>query len=155
MGRPARPPEERLLARIEFDLMGGCWLFSGLHTPEGYGRLCRRKTNLVAHRLSWEVHRGPIPDGLVVCHKCDVRACVNPDHLFLGTPADNLRDMVAKGRSLRGERNCKAVLTEPKVLEMRRRHAAGERPRDLADEFGLTLSGTEGVVYRKNWKHVA
>lgn len=76
----------------------GCWLWDHAVTTFGYGRLRNKGENLVAHRVSWEIHRGPIPKGLLVLHRCDVPACVNPDHLFLGTIKDNSMDMVSKGR---------------------------------------------------------
>ena len=69
----------------------GCWLWLGFISPDGYG-------TRLAHRRAWELARGPIPDGMLVCHRCDVRHCVNPDHLFLGTHLDNMRDMIRKGR---------------------------------------------------------
>src|SRR6516164_3033673 len=93
----------------------GCWKFSGSNQPSGYrhlhvgGSRYRR-----AHRVSYEVHVGPVPQGLCVLHKCDNRWCVNPDHLFIGTFRDNALDMIAKGRRYdnSGERNGRSVLTE-------------------------------------------
>lgn len=98
----------------------GCWLWLGGTTPNGYGRASTARAHVVAHRVFYAYHKGPIPDGLQVCHKCDTRLCVNPDHLFLGTQSDNANDMYRKGRGndCFGERNGIAKLTEAQVLEI-------------------------------------
>lgn len=79
----------------------GCWLWDGRYSKSGYGTLGggRKGERVQAHRLMWEAVNGPIPGGLLVCHRCDVRGCVNPDHLFVGTAKDNTRDMMVKGRA--------------------------------------------------------
>ncbi len=76
----------------------GCWLWTAGMRLNGYGQVKIRRVNQLAHRVSYQVHVGPMPEGMCVCHKCDVPCCVNPDHLFLGTQADNMRDRDRKGR---------------------------------------------------------
>lgn len=90
--------KDEIRSRVEYDTNGGCWLWP---VKSGYGVFKGKR----AHRLSYEAFVGPIPDGLFVCHKCDVPACCNPDHLFVGTALDNSRDMVAKGRAGGGDKN--------------------------------------------------
>lgn len=78
----------------------GCWKYLGKIRPDGYGRFKVKRDYRMAHRVAWTIVNGDIPDGLNVCHHCDVRDCVRPDHLFVGTQADNIHDMWAKGRAI-------------------------------------------------------
>jgi hypothetical protein len=88
--------KQRLEHRSVPDPETGCILWTGCRTTNGYGGLNFRRRHLQAHRASWIAHHGPIPKGLLVCHRCDVRTCINPDHLFLGTQKENMQDKVAK-----------------------------------------------------------
>ena len=131
-----------------------CWLWTA-GKSHGYGTLRANGRNVVAHRFSWELVNGPIPSGLIVCHSCDMPACVNPAHLFLGTDADNIADKVSKGRHYHGEAHHKAKLTEHDVLFIRERWAAGGvSQRHLAKTFSIDPSLVSDIVRRKRWKHI-
>lgn len=97
MSRPPLPVQERFESKYTKD-PSGCWLWQAYKDSDGYGQLQVEGRSVGAHRVSWELTNGPIPEGIFVCHTCDVCSCVNPDHLFIGTHTDNMRDKVKKGR---------------------------------------------------------
>lgn len=132
-----------------------CWVFSCAPNGDGYCFLLIEGKTVPAHRLSWLIHRGPIPEGLCILHKCDNRQCVRPDHLFPGTNADNSADMVIKGRQARGERSPRSKLSEPEVLQIRARRLAGETLKVVAADYGVDFSTISDIDRRKTWKHVA
>ena len=146
--------EERFDAKWEPVTESGCWVWTASLHRVGYGQIRHDERILRAHRVSYELHIGPIPAGMHVLHKCDNRSCVNPDHLFLGTNDDNVADMVTKGRQSKGEKNGKARLTEDNVREIRRRLAAGEKNKDLSVEFGVSTASISKIAKRKTWGHV-
>lgn len=138
-------------ARVAADAETGCWNWTGRLNKNGYGRIAYGRGGYLMHRVSYEVFVGAIPDGLLVCHKCDNRACVNPAHLFLGTNADNLQDMTQKGRSSRGERRYNAKLNQQAVSEIR---ASNERLTNLAAKYGVSRSLIGKVKQGRAWTHV-
>ena len=127
----------------------------------GYGTIRIGRRQRVASRVSWEIHHGPIPDGLVVRHKCDNPPCVNPDHLEVGTAADNNRDARERKRSnapkppIRwGETNHNAKLTAEKIRKIREAGAAGLKHHIIARKYGATRSNVQRIIARKAWAHV-
>jgi hypothetical protein len=134
---PVMPPlAERFWPKV--DKRESCWLWIGSKDISGYGRMSRAGRGEKAHRLAWELTHGAIPAGLSVLHRCDVRACVRPEHLFLGTPRDNSHDAMRKGRLASGLRNGGTKLTDDHVLAVRCLLASGWRQRDIAQRFGVS-----------------
>lgn len=138
-----------------------CWIWKGSKTSGGYGKIRQRKTTKSAHRVSWEIHFGKIPKGvgihgISVCHKCDIRDCVNPLHLFIGTHTDNMRDAFKKGRIIRpqGSENHNAVLNEEKVVEIRNLFAKGFKKTQIGMFFQCGETTIAHVINRDTWKHV-
>ena len=150
--RSVRPFESNL------DKSGDCWVWTGRTNQQGYGRYTyRREKSVAAHRFAWEQVHGPIPKGMVVCHKCDNPPCCNPDHLFIGTPADNVRDCIAKGRKAitRGEAHPAAKVTESDVIESRRKYSVeGVTCQKLGESYGLKAGSIYSIVSRENWRHI-
>lgn len=144
---------EKFLARVKVD-EAGCWIFQGMINRQGYGQVKRDGKFYFAHRYSWMLHNGEIEKGLVCCHKCDVRRCVNPDHLFVGTQKDNQQDMARKGRHVFGERSSQAKLTTENVLRMYQLHEEGVGTIRLAKIFGVTKNLTWMIVRGKVWHHL-
>lgn len=131
----------------------GCWNWTRRIGRGGYGNASYRGKNVQAHRLAWSLFRGPIPEGMLVCHSCDNRRCVNPAHLWLGTQKDNLGDRDAKGRSnyQRGARNGAAKLDESAVLAIR----ADCRPiAQIAAQHRISQAAVSLIRNRKVWTHL-
>jgi hypothetical protein len=142
-----RPIEERFWEKVK--KASSCWLWIGAIRGGGYGVLGTKRGEKYAnaHHFSWELHYGPVPEGLQVLHKCDVRHCVNPEHLFVGTAADNMLDKAKKGRNGR-------KLTRGDVLEIRSAIAKGNSNQILAADFGVTAQLINMIRKRKIWTEV-
>lgn len=131
----------------------GCWLWTRGRSGTGYGRVWHGGSRCVAHRVVYEIQNGPIPIGMVVCHKCDNPLCCNPNHLFIGTQADNIADMIAKGRAvnLKGERHGRAKVTSEQARMIR----SDRRPqRIIAAHYGIAPTTVSAIQRRVNWRDV-
>lgn len=136
-----------------------CWQWHGLENTNGYGRFSYKDSHVLAHRLAFRIFVGAIPDGMVVCHKCDNRKCVNPHHLWLGTQSENLRDAVRKGRMHRpdttGENNGNTPLTWEKVRAIRAMADSGSKRFMLAKVFNVSPSTIANIIKHETWREVA
>lgn len=134
---------------------GYCWNWVGTIRTWGYGQAYVNRRAISAHRYSWQIHYGEIPSGKLICHRCDNRLCVNPEHLFLGTQAENIRDCMNKGRWHIGEKHGMAVLSENEVIAIRNKYVPYKvKCRHLAEEFKVTEATIRDIVCRKTWKHL-
>jgi len=144
-------PLQRFEAKVQ--ITPGCWIWRGAKIPRGYGHFGLNGGQIVAHRFSYQTYVGPICDGLFVLHRCDNRACVNPEHLFLGTNKDNMQDMLAKGRGnkARGEAVCNAKLTTAEVAMILKDDRS---IKDIAAEYRVNSSTIHRIKKRQTWRHV-
>lgn len=134
-----------------------CWNWKGAQNSNGYGRFILKNKHVLAHRVSYEFFIGTIPDGMVVCHACDNRLCVNPHHLWIGSQSDNLKDAASKGRmhmpDTRAELNGNKKLTWPKVCEIRQMHEGGAKAYIIAKMFGVSPGTIGDIVKFKTWRN--
>ena len=135
-----------------------CWVWQGAKLPKGYGflKIPRTRRQIYAHRLSYLINVGEIPERMNVLHRCDNPACVNPAHLFIGSHKDNSQDMAAKDRHLRGERNTEAVLTARDVLQIKKLLAMNEfSQKRIGMMFGVAQITISRIHRGLRWKHIA
>lgn len=137
----------------------GCWLWTKSLDLGGYGKCgttnaAREQFFVSAHRLSWETFVGPIPEGMNVLHKCDVRNCINPDHLFLGSQKNNIEDMFRKNRGHipRGETNGNAKLSESDIRDIR---SSTDSHVTVGLRYGVTGEAIAAIRKRRTWRHIA
>lgn len=144
-----------------------CWEWTAALTKGGYGQYTDNK---LAHRMSYEYFHGSIPEGMFICHRCDNRRCVNPHHLFAGTPAENMRDRNRKGRQAKGEQhgahtkphrcikkgesNGMAKLSSDQVVDIRQDYTRGATVAELARKYTVGWTAINNIVKRKSWRHI-
>lgn len=133
----------------------GCWVWKAGKNKFGYGRARFRGKRHGAHRIAWLLYKGEIPRDMWVLHKCDNTSCVNPDHLFLGTPKDNTHDMMKKGRdAFTGEKQWQSKLTIKEVIYIKENYFKAENKREFAKKMGISPSHCCGIAYGNFWKHL-
>lgn len=142
------------LSKVEPADKNGCWLWAGGLFKGSYGHFYIDRQTYLAHRVAWRYFRGDQPHGLFVCHHCDNPRCVNPEHLFLGTPRDNSQDMVAKGRACVGTRKPQHRLTEDIVTVARQAYRGGAEGTALARRYGVSLWVMYRALAGRTWRHV-
>lgn len=145
---------DRFWEKLKVSSPDECWEWQGTLDKFGYGIISINAGRHYAHRFSYELHFGPIPAGMFICHKCDNPLCSNPAHLFVGDRYDNANDMKAKGRCHLGEKHGNAKLTAEDVVEIRKLAATGMTQTALAQQFGVTRSGIASIVQRTCWQHI-
>lgn len=158
---PAMNESKRFWSKVLRGDPEECWMWQGAKTYNGYGRFNFEGRLTGAHQASFLLSGRTIESGKCVLHKCDTRGCVNPHHLFLGTRAENMQDMVAKGRHRHqvypegrphGSRNGRAKLTDAQVLEIRAQLAAGSTQQALADKFGVVQTSISRIALGQGWQ---
>jgi len=153
---------ERFWRLVEPGKPEDCWVWQGGKERNGYGRISdvgEKGNNYYAHRASWELTYGPIPEGMYCLHKCDNPSCVNPNHLWLGTYKDNMQDCSQKNRLggsvQKGENNYNAKLTPSDVIQMRRMYYRGEGTiTELARSWGINFNSAKPAILGITWKHI-
>lgn len=152
MAPPRKPLVPRLLSNI-VKTNNGCWIWQGSKTKDGYGVMGIGRKQFRVHRVAFDVFKGRGAEGSFVCHSCDTPLCINPDHLFLGTPKDNTQDMIVKGRrtTLSGNDHPNIKITteqHPKIRELREQH--GMTLKMIAQQFGVTFQTISRICLEGN-----
>ena len=146
------PAEDRFFLSFVPEPNSGCWLWLGAeHGSNGYGKIKVDGKSMQAHRYSWLFHNGPIPDGICVCHRCDIPTCVNPTHLFLGTNKENNDDKIKKGRHIKGADHPLSKLKPVDIFAIR---AAVGTDTEIAKKYSVDRALIKRIKDRIVWKHI-
>lgn len=143
-----KPLTERLWSKVAVSDPNSCWDWQGGLNIGGYGQVNFRGRSMIASRVMWSFFNGEIPEGMCICHRCDRPQCCNPDHLFLGTPADNSQDRIEKGRPITNRR-----YTDEQIQEMRRLRDEGYTLGQISRRYGISFSYLSGVLNGKHRAH--
>lgn len=158
IGKERKTLLEKFWSKVVSKSTDECWEWNGSKEKQGYGILNLRITGkyLKAHRASWEIHFGEIPNNLCVCHKCDNRSCVNPSHLFLGIHQENMADMTVKKRykNTKGELNGRSKLTKEQVVEILNMKNKGISQQKIANYYNVSQVRISMIFSGKSWKHL-
>jgi hypothetical protein len=144
--------KEGFFRNYKIDIKTGCWVWVRHKDLDGYGTFGLKGKNYKAHRWAYKLYNGIIPKGLSVCHTCDNRCCVNPEHLFVGTTTDNMADKASKNRQAKGSKNGKAILTEEKVLEIKKA-LKNSTIVEVAAKFKVAKSTISHIRSGRTWGH--
>ena len=141
--------EDRFWSKV--DKSGDCWIWTANRNAKGYGFFKIGSVNSLAHRVSYDLCVGEIPDGMLCLHRCDNPPCVNPKHLWIGSNQQNMDDMKRKGRQAKGIKNRKALISPDIAKDIRVRYASGERQCDIASDLGVRPRLVHDVVVNRTW----
>lgn len=145
----------RFWSHVKKNAPSDCWEWQAFKLRGGYGKFQHSKRSLLAHRVALQIRIGPIPEGMLACHICDNRSCCNPDHLFVGSYADNRRDCNSKGRHAHGEKSPSAKLTAEQVCQIRADYAGGGYSFvTLGAKYSIGRTAAQEIVKRHTWSHV-
>jgi len=155
MNKSIEEAERRFWSKVDIRGPDECWQWLGNKSEKGYGLIRFTRGNIRAHREAWELINGPIPQGLFICHHCDNPGCINPTHLFLATPADNMADKVRKDRQVKGESHSESKLINGQVISIRNEYAKGNTTyRKLASKYNVVHGQIGRIIRRENWMHI-